>query len=156
MHWSRRLVVLLAAGVAALAAVIFVGATALGASDPGPAFPHIAPAVVRQTAVTQRLSQGDYRITVSVRPNRSTALNTVSVCVTRAGRMVSGAHVALAVRMPAMGMAGTRESLRATALGSYVNRGTVLGMIGRWGLRISVAPPRGAPFSVHLADDVRS
>ena len=156
MHWSRRLVVSLAAGAAALAVVILVGATALGASDPGPAFPHIAPAVEPQTTVTRQLRQGSYRVTVSVRPNRSTVLNRMSVRVTRGRRVVSDARVEVTVRMPAMGMPGTRASLRPTAPGTYVSRGTVLGMVGTWRLRISVTPPRDAPFRVHVADDVRS
>ena len=156
MNWSRRLVISLAAGSAALAVVILVGATAFGASDPRPGFPHIAPAVVPQTAVEQRFQHGAYSVTVGVRPNRSTVPNTVSVRVTRAGRSVFGARVAATVRMPAMGMLGTRESLRPTARGGYVNRATALGMVGTWGLRISVTPPRDAPFNVHVADDVRS
>jgi hypothetical protein len=156
MHWSRRIVASLAAGAATLAVVILVGATAFGASDPGPAFPHIAPAVVAQTAVLHRFRQGAYTITVRVHPNRSTVLNTVSVRVAKAGRSVPDARVAFTVRMPAMGMPGRHESLRPTARGDYVNRGTVLGMVGTWGLRISVTPLRDAPFSIRVADDVRS
>ena len=152
MHRSRR--TRIAIVIAALAAAVVSCAAAFRASDATSAFPRISPATARAGAAVQQLRYGSYSLTIAVRPNRSTALNRISVRVTRAGRPVAGARVAVDVSMLEMAMPGVHERLRPGANGRYVNSETVLGMVGRWGLRISIAPPQSKRFSIRLVDRV--
>src|SRR5579885_1036538 len=152
MHWSRRVALTLLVMVAAVGVVVAVGAAALGAADAAPRFPHIAPARVPRPAGAKQVVQRGYVVTLTVRPNVSTVLNTISVRLTRNGRPVSAARVTATVRMLEMTMPARREALRATGAGRYVSRATVLGMVGRWGLHVTVVPRGGAPFSTQLAD----
>jgi hypothetical protein len=101
-------------------------------------------------------SQAGYRIAVSVTPNRSTALNRLTVQVTQHGHRVTGARVTVLVRMLQMAMAGIQEPLQPCPDGRYLNNQTTLGMIGRWGLRIAITPPHGTPFSTQIVDQVHS
>ena len=96
-----------------------------------------------------------YRVRVAVTPNRSTVLNTAAVVITRNGRVVTAARVRLTATMLDMPMPGVTWRLRYRA-GRYTYRSTVLGMAGRWRLRVSVDPPHGASFSVAVVDRVGS
>jgi hypothetical protein len=139
MHASIRLVVALA--VVVLGAAGAVAATAAHSTG------------THQGAAA--LAPGGYRVRVSVTPNRSTALNRTTVVLTRNGRVVSSARVTLTTTMLDMPMPGSTRRLHYAA-GRYASPPTVLGMIGRWQLRVSVAPAHGAAFSVALVDRVRS
>jgi len=141
--------------IAALAAAVVSCAAAFRASDASSAFPRISPATAQPgTPAVQHLRYGSYSLTIAVRPNRSTALNRLSVRVTRAGHPVAGARVAVDAAMLDMSMPSRHEKLHPAANGRYLSSETVLGMVGRWGLRISIAPPQSKRFSVQLVDRV--
>ncbi|HZU20849.1 MAG TPA: FixH family protein [Gaiellaceae bacterium] len=134
---------------------ILASRAVLQASASAAAFPRILPANTQATRGAARVTRsGSYRITVVVRPNSSTALNRISVRLTRNGRPVAGARVTIKIRMSEMSMPAILGRLRETSHGRYVTRDAVLGMEGRWNLRITVAPPRAEPFSIRLVDRV--
>lgn len=139
MHSSLRIVVALA--VVALGAAGAVAAAAALRTHASPA------------GAGADLTGRGYHVRVSVTPNRSTALNDVAVVLTRNGHVVTGARVELTTTMLDMRMPGVTRELRFGA-GRYAYGSTVLGMAGRWRLRVRVEPPNGAPFSLGVVDRV--
>jgi hypothetical protein len=104
-------------------------------------------------AYTTTASAGRYRLQLRIGPNRATVANALSIRVTEAGRPVSGARVTVAFSMPAMNMWQGFTS-RPAAAGAGVYRATVpiIGMSGRWRLRVSVERASAAPVSVSFSD----
>jgi YtkA-like len=95
-----------------------------------------------------------YRLELRVAPNRASVAAAATLVLTKRGKPVSGARVRLTYSMP--GMAAVIRRLPQRGSGRYADAGPVLGMSGRWGLRVEVAPPRAAPFSVRLVDRMRA
>lgn len=103
-----------------------------------------------------RLVTHGYRLELRVAPNRATVAANAALVLTRRGKPVNGARVRLTYTTLEMEMASLVRLLPQTAPGRYAAPGPVLGMSGRWGLRVDVAPPSSAPFSVRLVDRVRA
>jgi hypothetical protein len=104
--------------------------------------------------VSTVLGAGGDRIHFRLTPNRATRTGTVAVSMTADGEPVIGAQVSLAVRMLDMNMGSFADTLAETSVGIYAARFPVVGMRGRWGLRLRVTPPGGRPFTVALVDDM--
>jgi len=97
---------------------------------------------------------GAYRITVSLAPNRASARDGVTLSLTRAGRPVSGAAVALSYSMPSMGMPQVLAStLHERATGTYGSLDPVLAMPGTWQLRFTVTSHGAAPPLTIVVND---
>lgn len=100
------------------------------------------------------LHAGAYTVGVRLTPNRASAAGIVSVTLVEAGRPVRRAHVQLAFSMLDMPMGQLTATLPALAPGVYGRPGPVLGMSGRWSVRVDVTPPGAARFSVGLVDTI--
>jgi YtkA-like len=131
------------------------GPTALAMLHPSRAPAVIAAPVAPQPFAKRRSVRG-YALELHVAPNRPTASARATLVLTRGGRPVNGARVRLTYRMLDMPMPDVVRALPQTSPGRYADAGPVLGMSGRWGLRVDVAPPRAAPFSIRLLDRMRS
>lgn len=113
---------------------------------------HTTTVTIGPGPVTAALSSHGYRLDLRLRPNRATVAGTIALALTRHGRPVSGARVRLTFTMLDMNMGGLTGLLRQTAPGRYGHTAPVLGMSGRWGLRLTVLPAHAKPFSVDLVD----
>jgi len=123
-------------GLALLAVAVALGLvpSASAAVGPGP--------------VTARLDAGPYRLQLHVTPNRAQRTGVVTVALFLGGRPVDGARVSLTVTMLDMNMGSFALVLPQTRSGVYGRTFPVVGMGGRWDLRLDVA---GAS-SVHVVD----
>jgi hypothetical protein len=95
-----------------------------------------------------------YRLELRLSPNEQTVAGTISLRLTRRGKPVSGAAVKATLTMLDMQMGSQSATLPQTGTGRYARTTPLLAMRGRWGLRLRVAPLRGAAFSVGLVDTV--
>jgi hypothetical protein len=98
-----------------------------------------------------------YRFALELSPNRAAVAGTLVIELTKATRPVTGARVAFTVFMLDMDMGQQlMGALRETAPGRYVLRVPALGMVGRWGVRLAVTPPRSGRFDVTMIDLIDS
>jgi hypothetical protein len=102
-------------------------------------------AVVRMHGFTVTLETGAQK---AARPS------TLRLKLSRGARTVHGARVRASYTMLDMAMADVAADVPETGPGTYGGSGPVLGMAGRWGIRLEVAPPGGRSFSVRLVDRV--
>ena len=103
--------------------------------------------------VRVRTAAGSYRVGLSLAPNHAAARDGVTITLTRAGRTVSGAKIALSYSMPTMGMPQVLASTqRPRTAGTYYSLDPELAMPGTWQLRFAVTPPGAAPFTVIVND----
>jgi hypothetical protein len=118
----------------------------------------VEPAIVGPTVGPGRVSatylSHGYRVALRLTPNRPLAMGTVSMRLTKNGRVVRGASIRLALTMLDMQMAPVRASLAARSRGRYERKRLWLAMPGRWGLSFSIAPPHVRAFSVTVIDRV--
>jgi hypothetical protein len=92
-------------------------------------------------------------VAVALGPNRAAVPNVISARIDERGRPLIGARVTVSFSMPSMDMwRAYTKSLSADGGGRYTASIPVLGMTGRWQLRIDVAPPRGRAFRVDVSD----
>jgi hypothetical protein len=146
---SRKLAVALAALLLASGAAVAAATAALHRThDQAQA----AARMVGPGAVSTPLDANGYRIALRLSPNRAGAAGTVAVTLSRSGAPVTGARVRIAFTMLDMRMRGAGGGLLQIAPGRYASTRAALGMGGRWGVRVDVAPPRGRPFSVRVVD----
>jgi hypothetical protein len=149
MSRTRRLTITLAAltlaaaGAAALATETLAGAATHRTSTattvgPGP-------------VVTTIIRDG-YRLQLVLKPNKPLAAGTVSLRLTRTGKLVNHARVRVTFTMLDMDMGGLTGLLPQTGPGRYSHPGPVLGMSGHWGIRIAITPRHARQFSVSLVD----
>ena len=103
---------------------------------------------------TRVMNTSGYRVELHVTPNRAPRAITVALLITRNGKPVSAAHVRLTLTMLDMPMPGIAHELRQTAPGRYGGGGLALGMPGRWGFRLDVAPPGARRFAASVVDRV--
>ena len=75
-------------------------------------------------------------------------MGTVSLRVTWRGKAVNGAHVRATFTMLDMDMASLSATKPQAGAGRDARSTPLLGLSGHWGLRLRVAPRRGAAFSV--------
>jgi hypothetical protein len=139
--------VLLLGGTAAAAGRVTAGLSQAGS---------VSVATFGPGPVATPLSANGYRLELRLTPNRATVAAGAVVALTRRQTPVNGARVRLTYTMPGMGAAGIVRVLRQSAPGRYADAGPILGMVGRWNLRIDAAPRRGAPFHVDLVDSIRA
>ncbi len=93
-----------------------------------------------------------YRLELRLVPNRAWVAGTVSLALSRNEKPVTGARVRLTFTMLDMEMGGLAGLLPETAPGRYGHAGPILGMGGRWSLRLDVEPPRARAFRVMVID----
>lgn len=93
-----------------------------------------------------------YRLEVRLTPNRASQPDAVSVRLQRGRRPVNGAHVRLTFSMLDMDMGQLTGRLPQTGPGHYARTVPVLGMDGRWALRLDIAPTNAAPFTATILD----
>ena len=156
---SHRLKLVIAG--CALAAVLAVGALAATASSPSRqtlmSQLHRAARVSRGSGVTLAGGTRDgYRVTVLVTPDRVASPDYLLVRVTRNGRPLEGARVAIAFSMPSMNMWNAYSASLAATGGRYGATVPVLGMTGNWQLRVRVHPPGARGFAVVMPDRMTS
>lgn len=99
-----------------------------------------------------RLAVHGYRLELRVAPNRATVSANATLVLTKQGHAVNGARVRLTYVMLDMPMTGIVRALAPRGRGRYADAGPVLGMSGRWGLTVRVAPLHESPFTVRLVD----
>jgi predicted metal-binding membrane protein len=147
--WGRRLsapvgIVLVALGASLAVAGLAAGGTPIGKASatlgPGPA--------------ASVIEHGPYRLEIHVQPNRAAVPNRFIVRISRAGRPVEGAEVAVTFTMLGMGMGSQAYQLDESAAGLYRRSAPALVMSGRWGLSFAIQPPGGRPFDILLLDHV--
>jgi hypothetical protein len=158
---SNRMRTWLLAG--ALAALLGTGALAATASTPArqtlldqlqrPAVPHRGPSGPAFDVARRSGSSGSVSVTAT--PNRASRPNRLSVRVADRGRPLRGAHVTVSFSMPSMRMWNAyTTALSAAGAGRYTAAVPVLGMAGRWQLRVDVAPPGRKRFRLTVDDRV--
>jgi len=104
-----------------------------------------------------RPARSGYAIVLSLAPNSASGPNRVSVRVTRHGQSLTGARVKLSFSMPSMNMWQAYTTvLKTSGPGRYKATVPVLGMAGRWQLRVSVSPRSSAAFPVTVTDRMGS
>ena len=102
-----------------------------------------------------RRSNTGYSVTVTMTPNHANGPIALSMLVFGHGRALSGARTRVSFSMPSMNMSNAYTApLRASAGGHYAAAIPVLGMAGRWRLRLAVTPPSGRPFDVVVDDRI--
>jgi predicted metal-binding membrane protein len=97
---------------------------------------------------------GAYELGFELGPNRAFVGNRLSLTLVRAGRPVHGARVSATLTMLDMDMPSVTARLDDGGRGRYDASLSPLGMAGRWGMTVRVAPPHAAPFSVRVVDEV--
>ena len=97
-----------------------------------------------------------YRVTVLATPDRVTSPDYLSVRVTRNGRALNGAHVAIALSMPSMNMWNAYRAPLAPVGDHYAATVPVMGMAGDWQLRVRVDPRGAGGFAVTMPDRMGS
>ena len=102
--------------------------------------------------VSVTLARNGYTFRVRISPNRAAVPNDFTAEVTRSGRPVRGADVTLRFDMLDMEMQSLEYRLPEVRPGLYERSEPTLVMVGRWGLTLTVTPPRGASASVVLLD----
>lgn len=106
---------------------------------------------------TAVVSSHGYQLRLGLSPNRALQNNRLSLALSRNGRPLVGARVALIEYMIDMDMGQQlMGSLPQTARGVYGRRDFQLGMAGTWGLRLHVMPAHGKAFTVAVADTAMS
>ena len=106
--------------------------------------------IVGPGPVQETIPVGDYRVDVSLTPNRSTSNGIVSVKLTKRERPAR-AHIRLTTTMLTMDM-GYTGLLTQTEPGRYMHAWPALGMGGRWRLQFVIAPTSGKRFTINLID----
>ncbi len=98
------------------------------------------------------LPEGRYRVALHLTPNHALHTGTISVAVRDGGQKVRQAEVSMTVRMLDMNMGSFTLGLHEAAAGTYTRTFPVVGMAGRWQIRLSILPKGGNAFAVTLAD----
>jgi hypothetical protein len=112
-------------GRALLAALQRPARTAAANMGPGP-----ATAVVRD---------GRYQLTIGLHPNRASRHDRLALRLTKDGRAIANARVAVTFSMPQMNMWGAFTTVLVPGPGgAYTGPEPVLGMPGLWQLRLKV------------------
>ena len=102
-----------------------------------------------------RRSGTGYSVTVTLTPNHANGPIALSMSLFGHGRALSGARTRVSFSMPSMNMSNAYTApLRASADGHYAAAIPVLGMAGRWRLRLAVTPRSGRPFDVVVDDRI--
>lgn len=104
--------------------------------------------------VATTLTRDGYRLQLALSPNKPLAAGTVSLRLARHDKPVNDARVRITFMM--VGMGGLTGRLPQTATGLYSHRGPILGMSGRWSIRLDITPRHAARFSATLVDQVGS
>jgi hypothetical protein len=133
-----------------VAAAVLLSGSAAAAAGRSPQAPVVGPGPVK----AQFRAHG-YWVGLRLMPNTATAAAATVVTLSRGGRPVAGARINVTYEMLGMGVVGAGHPLAHTSPGRYAARGPVLGMGGRWDLRIEVEPPNSARFAVALVDQIR-
>jgi hypothetical protein len=152
----------LSAGLAAGAIAVLVGITALAASAGIPTRHTLldqlqraatpAPIPSRSRFQVRRVVDG-YSVSVVVTPNHPSGPNGLSVRVAESGRPLRRARVTVAFSMPSMKMWNAYTvTLAPAGRGRYAATVPVIGMAGRWQLRLDVSPRVGQAFRIAVAD----
>jgi predicted metal-binding membrane protein len=102
--------------------------------------------------VTRVIRAGGYELELGFSPNRASQAGRLSLRLLNTGRPVNGARIRATFTMLDMDMPGVSIWLRQTGPGAYARRGPVLGMSGRWGLRLAIVPPHGKPLEARIVD----
>jgi hypothetical protein len=87
-------------------------------------------------------------------PNRATQSGTVALRLRDGHGPVSGARARASFTMLDMAMGETTIPLEEARPGTYRGAVPVLGMPGRWGVRLEIGAPRERPFTVSVVDHV--
>jgi copper transport protein len=145
-----------AIGVEAVLVIAAVLAAAVLSSLPPPAaaLAEIGKslATVGPGRVAAAVHQDGYTLRVLVSPNKAVAPNSFALQITRNGKPVRGADVTLSFLMLDMQMANQEYQLTETKPGIYSRSTSAFVMVGRWGLRFTVTPRSGAPFTALVVD----
>jgi copper transport protein len=147
----RRLVgaeTLLVAGAVLAAAVLSsLAPPSKALASVGHATARVGPGEVREV-----VERNGYRLALRVSPNRAAVPNAFQVDISRDGKPVRGADVAVDFAMLDMEMGQQAYRLTETAPGRYSRSAPALVMVGHWGLDFRVTPPGASPFDVLLVD----
>jgi hypothetical protein len=103
-------------------------------------------------AAAQTVRAGAYELQLRLDPNRATQAGFLSVRLRRGGARVDGARVRATFTMLDMAMPDRAVTLSPAGAGAYRGRVPVLGMSGRWGVRLDVAPPHAVPVAAQIVD----
>jgi predicted metal-binding membrane protein len=148
--------------VARVAGVVLLGAAALVLARPtwlpealGGPKPFTSDVTVGPGPAGSVLRVNGYELGLRLDSNRAARPGTVLVHLSRGKRAVNGARVRATFTMLDMEMVPISTDLLRTGVGTYGALRRPLGMAGRWGVRLDVAPRHGRAFSVQLVDRVR-
>jgi FixH len=97
---------------------------------------------------------GGRTLSLTIRPNRAAAWNTIALAIGSGGTALHGARVTLSFAMPSMAMGTQSFVLREEAPGVYTYLGPAIVMPGRWNLTLRAVPRRGPLFTALIADRV--
>jgi copper transport protein len=106
-------------------------------------------------AVQRTISHGSYRVALRMTPNKAAVPNEFELRLTQNGRPLRGAHVVAQFAMLDMDMQALAYLLPERAPGTYAASKPALVMVGHWAVRFSIAPARGAAFTVTVVDTAR-
>jgi hypothetical protein len=131
-----------------------VGALAAACTALGAVPAAAAPLTVGPGPVAATVACDGQIVALSIRPNRGSAWNTISLAIGRGRTVLHGARVTLSFAMPAMAMGTQTFVLREGAPGTYRYLGPALVMPGRWVLTLRAVPRHGPVFTALIADRV--
>ena len=147
--------------VGRMAGVGLLGAAALVLAHPawlpeafGGPKPFTADATIGPGATAKVVRVNGYELGLRLDPNRASRSGTISLELSRGKQAVSGARIRATFTMLDMEMKPVTTRLPVTGSGTYAASRRPLGMAGRWGVRLDVAPRHGEAFSVQLVDRV--
>jgi predicted metal-binding membrane protein len=95
-----------------------------------------------------------YELRLQLGPSRALKSGAMSLTLRKNNRPVSGARIRATFSMLDMDMGNVSARLPETGHGTYGRKRPKLGMAGRWGLSIAIAPPGAKPFTVNVLDQV--
>jgi hypothetical protein len=104
--------------------------------------------------VSAIVARGGHTLSVTIRPNRAAAWNTIALAIGNSGTALHGEQVTLSFSMPSMAMGRQTFALREGAPGVYTYLGPAIVMPGRWNLILRAVPSHGPAFTALIADRV--
>lgn len=156
MSRRGRFTTIVAAALLAGGVVVAYTAGAFGSS--GRASSDRQPSVavlVGPGPVAAALNTNGYRVALRWTPNNAFIAGEISIALTNRGAPLTGAHVRVTFTMLDMKMNGLTGLLPEITPGTYGHFGPILDMPGHWGIRFTITPPRGTPFTATFTDEVR-
>jgi copper transport protein len=151
---ARALRRLVGAEAVLVIGAIFAATVLSSLAPPPPAFAlqDKALATVGPGKVVKTVKQDGYELQVLLTPNKAAAPNSFALKITKDGKPVTGADVALTFNHTEMEMPQQDYQLQEIRPGVYSRAAPALVMVGKWALDYQIAPKGGQPFNALILD----